>query len=674
MSQTSLPPRFCTHCGAALKAEDRRCTTCGTDTNRNDYRQVATVKKLILADPDATERIVPSDPDATERVGGRLLSRVSLQAAQRQARALAEQTDPLPELVRLGKVAHGRKGRSRKVLVACCLGLILLVLVPLAGTVFDHGRYAHAQQQAQLDKARLDQMIQHARDIGVPDALLQPLVSQENQPGAMERLLTLFPNPSGTNVYQQQARLYQQLQKQVPGVITMATQHAQTQARQDLQSFQMSLEQTNSQSMGNTDAFSQQLSQDQVLLAAAHTPGAYAAISRDARKAVTTLLVRASTFQQLADFQEVLSRMQAAHIDVAAMQAQYQHNVESFSRATQPDDFQRLHTQLSVQYRQLLVSSEQAFSYISAAMLNELTTQIRTLQSYGMDATHYQKRLDADQLASDQAKTLNDQVAFFKQVDGDIAAMHNDLERGKAHYLVAQYQQELASWSKAHLYHDNEDGHDYSLVSGYMQQGIGSILNNDLAHASSLSDEEAVIAEAQNALFNLRALEADYGDRTPFDQVHATDLKLLENYHLQDKQVLMVSLVEQAMRIYQHGKLQRSYQVTTGRQELPSLPGVWSVLDRKSPVTFTSGEPRNSPYWFPDTPISYAILYHYGGYYVHDAPWRADFGPGTQFPHQDSGGTTRYNFDGSHGCINLPESATAWVYNNTDWNTIIVIY
>ena len=162
--------------------------------------------------------------------------------------------------------------------------------------------------------------------------------------------------------------------------------------------------------------------------------------------------------------------------------------------------------------------------------------------------------------------------------------------------------------------------------------------------------------------------------QTPYNQMHTTDTQMLSHYNLTKKQVLVVSLAEQAMRVYQNGKLVNSYHVTTGRQELPSLPGVWSVLDRRSPVIFSAAEPKGSPFWFPDTPISYAILYHFGGYFVHDAPWRANFGPGTQFPHQDASGTTAYNFADkhtgwdSHGCINenckKASLAGWWVYNH----------
>jgi lipoprotein-anchoring transpeptidase ErfK/SrfK len=107
---------------------------------------------------------------------------------------------------------------------------------------------------------------------------------------------------------------------------------------------------------------------------------------------------------------------------------------------------------------------------------------------------------------------------------------------------------------------------------------------------------------------------------------------------------------------------------------MPSLPGVWPTLDRKSPTIFKSPDPPGSPFWYPDTPINYAILYHWGGYNVHDAWWRADYGPGTQFPHTDSGGDQTFAGNGSHGCINMQEDQAAWVYNHTDWNTTIMVY
>jgi hypothetical protein len=246
--------------------------------------------------------------------------------------------------------------------------------------------------------------------------------------------------------------------------------------------------------------------------------------------------------------------------------------------------------------------------------------------------------------------------------------------RQEAWRLVMQFHQEALHWGKLHVYHDTYDGQRYALDGGYLSPGIGSLIDKDLVEARTAADFEAVSSEARYALFNLSMLEADASDSMPYNRVHTSDLRMLEHYGLQQKSVLLISLVEQALRLYQQGTLVRAFFITSGRFERPSLPGVWSVLDRQSPTIFEAGDPPGSPYWFPDTPINYALLYHLGGFFVHDAPWRATFGPGTQFPHRDARGNTPYNFDGSHGCINLAEADAAWVYHHTGWDTTIVIY
>jgi lipoprotein-anchoring transpeptidase ErfK/SrfK len=306
--------------------------------------------------------------------------------------------------------------------------------------------------------------------------------------------------------------------------------------------------------------------------------------------------------------------------------------------------------------------------------LSTLQAQIQQLKTYGIDSTPYQKRLAADTVVMNNTKTLHDYQLFARQVDADIAAMHNDLLQGEATYLVKQFHQEAAAWGQAHLYHDPSDGQNYPLDGGYLQQGMGDLIDQDLSWSSTPDDFQSMIDEVNNELFNLHLFEANYNDNTPYNQVHATDMQMLNHYKLQKGQVLMVSLTEQAMRIYQDSQLVKVFHVTTGRVELPSLPGVWPTLDRKSPTVFKSPEPKGSPFWYPDTPIHYAILYHWGGYYVHDAWWRVDYGPGTQFPHADSGGDQTFAGNGSHGCINMQEEQAAWVYANTNWNTTIVVY
>src|SRR5258708_34639016 len=106
-------------------------------------------------------------------------------------------------------------------------------------------------------------------------------------------------------------------------------------------------------------------------------------------------------------------------------------------------------------------------------------------------------------------------------------------------------------------------------------------------------------------------LEQDYSDHTAYNQVHATDLQMMQHYpSLQHGAGLMVSMVEQAMRFYQDGKLVRAFYVTTGRVERPALPGEWTVQNRQAPTVFKSTDPHVAPYWNPYTPIHTAIRYH----------------------------------------------------------------
>jgi lipoprotein-anchoring transpeptidase ErfK/SrfK len=297
------------------------------------------------------------------------------------------------------------------------------------------------------------------------------------------------------------------------------------------------------------------------------------------------------------------------------------------------------------------------------------------LKTYGMDASPYQPLYDADQAAMKKASSIPSYLAISQKIDADIASMHNDLVQGASHYLINALDHEANVWGQAHAYHDKFDGNNYIYTAGYTLPGIGFWLNRELGWAYQPSDYQAVVDEENNEFFNLHLLEQDYSDTTPYNQVHATDRQMMQHYPgLQHGTVLMVSQVEQAMRVYKDGKLVRAFHVTTGRVERPALPGVWSVQDRKSPDEFKSTDPPGSIYWYPPTPIQYAILYHWGGFFVHDAWWRVNFGPGTQFPHYDVGGDETFAGNGSHGCINMQSNDAGWVFANTDWNTQIAQY
>jgi len=437
--------------------------------------------------------------------------------------------------------------------------------------------------------------------------------------------------------------------------------------------FQQALARRSSQHIGNVQPFSGTYNYDLLLFSSAKYPKDFALVSQEAQKATDALGLMGATYIQLTTFKNTINQMQQSHIDVTAMQTQYQSDLQDFNNATKSSEFRNLSKLIDAQYQLAVVNSIAALPYVSAAKLSEFKSQINLLKTYGMDASAYQKRYSADQAQMNNARTIQDYLAFSARIDADMASMHNDLIHGASSYLIGALDRESRAWGQAHLYYDKTDGNKYILDAGYTLDGIGFWLNRELGWAYTPQDFQSVVDDENNEFFNLHLLEADYHDKTPYNRPHVTDQQMINHYHVSGT-IIVVSMVEQVMRFYRNGKLVKSFYVTTGRVERPALPGYWTVQDRKSPDVFKSTDPKSSPYWYPDTPIHYAILYHWGGFFIHDAWWRQDFGPGTQFPHNDSGGTTSFNFDGSHGCINMQIDQAAWVYANTDWNTNILVY
>lgn len=240
----------------------------------------------------------------------------------------------------------------------------------------------------------------------------------------------------------------------------------------------------------------------------------------------------------------------------------------------------------------------------------------------------------------------------------------------QAQQLVNQFHQEVMTWGNTHQYEDPYDGKNYTLDYAYGQKGIGGVLDGMLSQAKSSADYQAVIDSTQIELTNLHAMEANYSDSTPWNQTHHADTNLLSQYKLNSGMVIVVSLLEQSMRVYQNGHLVKAFQVTTGGYDKPALPGSWQILNRQSPTKLESAVPKGSPDWYPPTPVQYALLFHSGGYLICDSWWRTSYGPGTEFPGHNSSGAAPV----APVSVNLSEQNMLWLYNNTQMNTPVVIY
>lgn len=308
-----------------------------------------------------------------------------------------------------------------------------------------------------------------------------------------------------------------------------------------------------------------------------------------------------------------------------------------------------------------------------ARQLQSYQHWITLLKQSGGDVTHEQKQYDADyQLLKDTSDPTAHKEAQTR-LQAHLAAIQLPALKTRATYLRQQLRQKVAQWGAQHQYHDSYDGLTYALGYEYGSDGADGLLEDDFNAAQSAADYQHVVDTLTMYLTNFDTMVANRSDTTPYDHPHQADQRLMTQYQVAGQKVLVVSLQEQAMRIYDQGSLVKALLVTTGRPNHPSLPGSWNIQMKLSPTTFKSGVPVGSPDYYPDTHINYAMQYHENGYFVHDSWWRNLYGPGTNFPHQDTSGDSAANL-GSHGCVNVSLKDASWIYSFVELHTAIIIY
>ena len=132
---------------------------------------------------------------------------------------------------------------------------------------------------------------------------------------------------------------------------------------------------------------------------------------------------------------------------------------------------------------------------------------------------------------------------------------------------------------------------------------------------------------------------------------------------------IVVSLSQQKLWAYDGDKVALESLVTTGNPALPTPEGTFQVLTKQKNFVFHSPWPKGDKFWYPDSPTSYAMMFDDGGYFIHDAPWRHRFGPGSDLVVGQPGEETT----GTHGCVNVPLDAQAKLFAWTDPGTPVVV-
>lgn len=134
--------------------------------------------------------------------------------------------------------------------------------------------------------------------------------------------------------------------------------------------------------------------------------------------------------------------------------------------------------------------------------------------------------------------------------------------------------------------------------------------------------------------------------------------------------LIVVSTSKQILHAYLNGRLVFTTLVTTGMKQLYTPTGTWHVYGKVTNVIFHSPWPKGSPYYYSPEFVHYVIEYDAPYLYLHDSSWRSVYGPGTEYPHKDPKFGPE---DGSHGCVNMPINAAAWLYRWAPLGTTVQI-
>ena len=121
---------------------------------------------------------------------------------------------------------------------------------------------------------------------------------------------------------------------------------------------------------------------------------------------------------------------------------------------------------------------------------------------------------------------------------------------------------------------------------------------------------------------------------------------------------LVVSLSQETLTAYENDVPVLVTPVTTGGPRTVTPLGTFHVLAKITGFTMHSPWPNTDWRWYADSFVNYGLLFESSGYFVHDAPWRQNFGPGSDSVFGTPGG----NFTGTHGCVNVPLDAEAKIY------------
>ena len=532
---------------------------------------------------------------------------------------------------------------------------VVLSAVLLALSIVVSGCAQDASQTAaQQNKTKLDSEIQHARGLGIPDSLLQPVLSQEQA--------VANGAGGGSYSYQDAASNYTLLYAQLIGIEQTAAQTLKQQAQTDLQAFSTALDAERNAGFSEASAYQTRLTQAYQDFSNAQTVSDFARVDATARAQTEALNALGPAYTKLQDFQAAIHAVHTAGFSSSSAELEYDDDLAIFRDGASALRFQRLVDVINGQINQLMADQTEAMPYIGSVLLDTFQARIDDLTRFGVKTAAFQQQHDDDVKLLAAAKTLADYLTLGQVINRQAAdkAFELDYVRGKATYDLKVLRQLIA---------ESQASNPLLAYEYASYEGVG-LAANQLSGASNVNTYQQADSAILIQTDNLRALLDNLNDTTEPGKPHQTDIQLMQEYGIITGRVIIVSLREQVSRVYQNGSLVYWSYITTGRPEKPSPPGLHSVIDKEYHTEFVSGDPPSSPLWYAPTPINYGLRYADGGYFLHDAWWRYQFGPGSNLPHYDP---LAFN-GGSHGCVNYPEANMAWLFSFAQVGDPVIVY
>ncbi|HLJ81505.1 MAG TPA: L,D-transpeptidase, partial [Ktedonobacterales bacterium] len=457
------------------------------------------------------------------------------------------------------RLAGGRSGTRRISLMTILATAFLAVTIVFSACAPD----AH-QAAATSAKAKLDHELHHAKvDLGIPDSMLNPIETQE---------ASIANGTNGFNYNWQNAEQnYTLLYSQLTGIEQTAGDTLKAQVEKDIDAFTTVLNQRRAQSFSEIGAYQTRLDQAIQAFQTAKIPGDFARLDDFVKAQTAALQAMWPAYLKLQDFKTTLRTMRSAGLGSSMGEVEYTQDVAAFANASSADRYNKLVGVIDGQTMQLMADETEAMPYIGSSMLDAFQARIDLLKQYGENYKSFQQQHDQDAQALTSAQSLADYLTLAQVINKQTAAMQLPLVRGKTRYDL-QVLQSLINTAQA-----ANPLNAYEYASG--EEGIG-IVQLEFQQAASESDFEQADADTTVLITNLRALMDNLHDTTPSSQAHQTDLQLMQVYGIMSGQVVIVSLREQAARFYDNGKLVYWSEVTTGRPEKPSPPGLHYAMEK----------------------------------------------------------------------------------------------